>query len=358
MKAIALLKRQRRRTPSRWTVASHRVGPAILAAGLLSFLAACSGPERELDAEGSSEPEARQGFVEAEVDVQLFYQLVGTGPDTMVVIHGGPGFSMDYFRADLEPLGDSLTLIFYDQRGTGRSTLVSDSAHLAASWFAEDLDAVRSHFGLERLSLLGHSWGAGVAALYAMQYPARVDRMLIVGGVPLHQELLTTGFETMQANRDSSEIRRMEELFEDRLADPGDVEACRAYYVLWFRPFFADSSAADLSRGDFCAGTAEARRNKMENVDRFTSASLGDWDWRDSLRDMSAPTLVIHGTADPIPADAAREWAATLPNARLLLMDGVGHFLYLEAPDRFFPAVREFAAGGWPEAASQPADSL
>ncbi len=330
---------------------------AVLAVGLLLLSTACSEPDRELDTQGSGEPEARQGFVEAEQDVELFYRLVGTGPDTMVVIHGGPGLSMDYFLADLEPLGDRLTLIFYDQRGTGRSTLVSDSAHLAASWFVEDLDAIRSHFGLERLSLLGHSWGAGVAALYAMQYPDRVDRMLIVGGLPLHQELLSTGFETMQATRDSAEIRQMEELLEARLTDPGDVEACRAYYVLWFRPFFADSSAAARSRGDFCAGTTEARRNKMENVDRFTMASVGDWDWRDSLRDMSAPTLVIHGTADPIPLDAAREWAATLPNARILLMDGVGHFPYLEAPDRFFPAVREFAAGGWPEAASQPQDS-
>lgn len=324
---------------------------AILAAGLVYLSAACGAPDRGSDAQGASEPETRQGFVEAEQDVQLFYRLVGTGPDTMVVIHGGPGFSMDYFMADLEPLGDRLTLIFYDQRGAGRSSLVSDSSHLAVSWFVEDLDAIRSHFGLGRLSILGHSWGAAVAALYAMQYPDRVDRLLLVGGLPLRQEPLSTGFERMQANRDSSEIRQMEELFEARLADPGDVEACRAYYVLWFRPFFGNPGAADRSRGDFCAGTVEARRNKMENVDRFTMASLGDWDWRDSVRDVTAPILVVHGTADPIPAVAAREWAATLPNARLLLLDGVGHFPYLEAPDQFFPAVREFGAGSWPAGA-------
>lgn len=326
---------------------------AVLVSGLVPLLVGCAEGEDPPDTDDSSGLEVQEGFVASAQDVQLFYRLVGTGSDTLVVVHGGPGFNMDYFFADLQPLADRLTLIFYDQRGTGQSSLVSDSAQLAASWFAEDLEAVRSHFELERLNILGHSWGAGVAALYAMRYPTHVGRLVIVGGVPLRAELLTAGFDQMQANRDSSELRGMETLFAQRLADPEDAEACRAYYVLWFRPFFEDSSAADRSRGDFCSGSGEARRNKMESVDRFTMASLGSWDWRDSLRDVDAPTLIMHGTSDPLPMDGAREWARTLPNARLLTLPNIGHFLYLESPDQFFSAVREFVEGGWPEAAER-----
>lgn len=314
-----------------------------LAAGIATLAAACAGPAA---AQAPAGLHVQEGFVDAGADVELFYRTVGTASDTLVVVHGGPGFNMDYFFDDLRPLADRLTLIFYDQRGTGQSSLVADSAELAASRFADDLEAVRSHFGLESLNILGHSWGAGVAALYAMRHPDRVGRLVIVGGIPLQEGLLMEGFEQMQASRDSAEIREMEALYAARLENPEDAELCRAYYVLWFRPFFGVRDAADRSRGDFCSGSAEALRNKMESVDRFTMASLDGWDWRDALRDLEAPTLVVHGTADPLPMAGAREWVDALRNARLYALEGVGHFPYLEAPDQFFPAIHRFIAGG------------
>jgi pimeloyl-ACP methyl ester carboxylesterase len=141
----------------------------------------------------------------------------------------------------------------------------------------------------------------------------------------------------------------MKEWMARRAADPGDAAACRAYYVLWFTPFFADSSVLGRSKGDFCAGTAESRRNKIEAVDRFAMASLGDWDWRGSMQGVGARTLVVRGTEDVLTGE--RDWIASLPNARLLLLQNVGHFPYLEAPDRFYPAVDTFLAGGWPDGA-------
>jgi proline iminopeptidase len=294
------------------------------------------------------EPVSREGYVDAGGGVRLFFRMVGTGGDTVVIIHGGPGFTMDYFLDDLAPLADDRTLVFYDQRGTGRSTLVRDSAALDGQRFAEDLDAIRSHFAWESLTILGHSWGAGVAALYAARYPERVRRLLIVGGLPLQQHQLTEAFRKMAAERDTMTGRQMQERVAVWRADPGNASACRAYYVLWFTPFFSDPAAMARSRGDFCAGTPESLRNKMAYVDRFTSASLGEWDWRPALRQVTAPTLVIHGTLDPLPLEGARGWVSTLPNSRLLLLEGVGHFPYLEVPERFFATAGEFLRGKWP----------
>ena len=294
-----------------------------------------------------------EGYATAVDGARLFYRVVGAGSDTIVVVHGGPGFTMDYFLHDLEPLATRHTVVFYDQRGTGRSTLVSDSSALTGERFADDLEAIRRHFKLNKVNVLGHSWGVGVAALYALKYPDHVSRFILVGSIPLRRSSLADAFEKLNASRDSVSRRRMAELRQARLADPGDAKACHAYYAIWFEPFFGNRSAVSRSRGDFCAGTPEARRNKIRSVDRYVFASLGDWDWSSSLRSFTPPTLVIHGTLDPLPVAGAREWAALLPNARILELEGIGHFPYLESPDSFFSAVDAFLSSAWPVGSRQ-----
>jgi pimeloyl-ACP methyl ester carboxylesterase len=66
------------------------------------------------------------------------------------------------------------------------------------------------------------------------------------------------------------------------------------------------------------------------------------------MQQVTAPTLIIHGGREVSPMEYAREWAATMPNGRLLIMRGLGHFLYVEDPARFFSAIDAFIAGGWP----------
>jgi len=312
------------------------------------LFAGCAGTRPSPTVAGQVASRAREGYVVASDGVRLFYQIIGTGGDTIVVLHGGPGFSMGYLAADLEPLAARQVLLFYDQRGTGRSTLVTDSASLDAQRFADDLEAVRGEFGLQRLTILAHSWGAAVAALYAMRYPGRVRRLLIVDGISITRTYHERGLQSLNARRDSATQRRLRELGAARLANPGDAVACRAYFNLWFLATFADSAAARRSRGDFCAGTPEALGNKIKSVDRFTLPSLGEWDWRPALRAVTAPALVIRGAADHVPLESAREWAAALPNGRFLLLEGSGHFPYLEVPERFFAAVETFLQGRWP----------
>ena len=290
----------------------------------------------------NSLPNRQEGYIDAGNDVRLFYRLLGSGPDTLVIIHGGPGFTMDYFLEDLAPIAEHHALLFYDQRGAGRSTLVSDSISLTAQRFVEDVEAIRKHFSIERFELLGHSWGTAIAALYAMQYPQHLNRMINVGVLPLQQYQLIDAFKQMEAKRDSSKLKRMNELRKARLADPANSEVCTAYYTIWFEPFFGNKNKTNRSKGDFCAGTLESRRNKMLSVDKFTMASLGQWDWRLSLAQVKTPTLIIHGTMDPLPSEGAKEWASVLQKGELLLLEDVGHFPYLEVPHRFFEAVNQF----------------
>lgn len=294
---------------------------------------------------------SQEGYIDAGGGVRLFYRTVGARGDTVVVLHGGPGISMSYLAADLEPLAEQHVLLFYDQRGAGRSTLVADAISLDAQRFVDDLEAVRKHFGLDRLTLLGHSWGAALAAMYAATYPERAGRLLLVNSGGVTHALDEQAFTILNGRRDSVTQRRLQELEATYLANPDDAAACRVYYDLFFSAAFADTTAQKRSRGDFCAGAPEALRNKVENVDRYTVPSLGEWDLRPALGAVTAPTLVIHGAMDPIPLESAREWTMALPNARLLVLERSGHFSYLEVPERFFDAAQSFLRGRWPAGA-------
>jgi proline iminopeptidase len=290
----------------------------------------------------------REGYVETRDGVKLGYRKVGAGGQTIVVLHGGPGFTMDYLADDLLPLAQRHTLIFYDQRGAGRSSLVSEADALDGQRFAEDLEAIRRHFGLGKLNLMGHSWGAAVAALYAVRFPEHIGRLIIVGGAPLRRSEFDRVFARLRADSSPEWLAEVRKRSAAWRGDPGSAAACREFVDTWFIPFVVDRTAWQRSKGDFCAGTPDSLKNRIAHVDRFVVASLGDYDWRAPLRTLQAPTLIIHGAADPIPAETAVEWSQTLPNARLLLLGNVGHFPYLEAPAEFFAAVERFMKGEWP----------
>ena len=126
-----------------------------------------------------SAPAPREGYIRTADGVRLFYKVVGAGAETLVVVHGGPGNTLESIRADLEPLAKNRTVIYYDQRGGGQSELLRDAESLKISKHIEDLEAVRKHFGLEKMSLLGNSWGGLLVSFYAAAHPDRVERLIL-----------------------------------------------------------------------------------------------------------------------------------------------------------------------------------
>ena len=121
--------------------------------------------------------EQREGLVTVEDGVELSFTVRGDGPQTVVVPNGM------YWLADMAPLTRGRTLIVYDLRNRGRSSTVVDPAKLARGVLNEvdDLEPLRRHFGLEKLTLVAHSYVGLVVALYAMRHPQAVARFVQVG---------------------------------------------------------------------------------------------------------------------------------------------------------------------------------
>lgn len=300
----------------------------------------------------------REGFITTSDGVHLFYKIVGSGAETLVAVHGGPGNTMESILPDLEPLAKNRRVIYYDQRGNGRSDLIKDPQKLSISRHVEDLEAVRKFFKLDKLTLLGNSWGGMLIGFYAAAHPDKVERMVMHSPGEPARTFAVEAVEEMQSRLDqqyNNEQRRRYKYVSDyrnwvKAPDPKAV--CREFYHLLLPIYVSKRESVALLKGDVCSGSDEAvRYQQFVNIQVMNS--LGDWNLLPSLGVVKAPVLVIHGMADPIPVESSEAWAWAMPNARLLLIKGAGHIPQVEQPELFFSAVETFLKGGWPQGAEK-----
>ncbi len=293
----------------------------------------------------------QEGYVVTPDSIRLFYRVVGHGADTLIAIHGGPGVDLESIAADFAPLAAHHTVIFYDQRGTGRSTLAADTTQLGAAQQIADLDAVRRYFGLDRVALVAHSYGPLLAATYALAHPEHVSRMVFFGPVPPRRADLWQRFgRALDARLDSAQRAKLADA-NRRLGDStADVrQACRDYWAIAMRPRLAEPERTlSLIRSDLCASNPDGIRYGLTITNRVVMRSYGDWDLRDALRTLQVPLLVVYGEQEAIPEDLVREWISAMPHASFLPVPRAAHFAYAERPDFVWPRVERFLSGATP----------
>ena len=314
---------------------------------IVFIIAAASSAASHSIVSKDSEPVA-EGYFTAADGVRLFYRKVGSGKNLIVLLHGGPGSNMNAVWPDLEPLARKYTVLMYDQRGGGRSEIIKDPNRLKYTDHVRDLEALRRQFGLRRMILVGESWGAGLAALYAMEHPDRVRRLLLLGPMPPSRALITRRVEKTDERIDFS--KRLAE-FRRALPTASDPLAlCREFFGVYRAALFFDQAAAERRRGSSCAAPPEGVRNYMV-VNDATFGSLGEYDLLPKLRQLRIRALIVEGEQSIPTLDSVHAWAEAMPNARLLLLANSGHFPQVEQPHLFFPTVERFLNGGWPKTA-------
>lgn len=310
------------------------------------FVSACSdSPREETPPEG---PTVTEDYVTTPDGARLFTRVVGTSGDTLIAVHGGPGVDLESIAGDFAPLSEHHVVIFYDQRGAGRSTLPDDQTTLNAQQQIDDLDAVRRHFGVDQVTLVAHSYGPLLAATYALAHPDAVRRMVLFNPVPPYLGDFSDRYAAGMSERlDSAQVAAMADASR-RLADPeADArQACRDYWAIALRPRLAEPDRTlSLLRSDLCASDPAGIRFGLTVTNGAVFGSYGSWDLRDELASLNVPTLVVHGEEDAIPMDMVEAWTAALPHGRLLRVPRAAHFSYAEQPDLVWPEVESFLGG-------------
>ena len=263
--------------------------------------------------------------------VDLFVRRVGSGPPT-VVLHGGPGAHHDYLLPGFDALARNRELIYYDQRGGGRSpvprtTPVGWREHVA------DLEALRESWGLEQLTLAGYSWGGLLALLYGLEHPGRLERLALISPAPTWRAARQQ-FEHIFSRRNLDPVFQEERrrLRESGLRDRDPAAFQQRIFELSVAPYFFDPSRAnELSPFRITGRTQDE-----------VWSSLGDYDLRPRLPSLrGTPSLVLHGEADPIPIETART-TAELIGSEFHPVARCGHVPYVEAFEEFVKVADRF----------------
>ncbi len=287
-----------------------------------------------------------EGFVTTSDGVRLYFRQVGRGTPSVVVPNGL------YYVDDLAPLWQDRAGIVFDLRNRGRSDVTTAPEGLGRGVLndVDDLEAVRAHFGLPRIDLVGHSYVALVALHYAVTHPNRAGRVVMISppGYGVGHEA--------PPPPDAVALEMFRRLGALRLAPPSDdaVARCRAFWEVLAALYVVNQTLTPaVAAWGRCDQPNE--RAFMAYWNAHVEPSLKQLPTStDDLAGVTGQTLVVHGTHDrSAPHAAGRAWAARLPNARLLTVPDVAHAPWLEAPGVVIPALQAFLDGAWPAAAER-----
>jgi proline iminopeptidase len=271
---------------------------------------------------------------EADVNgTPLYYERVGSGVPC-IALHGGLGMDHTYLKRAFGPLEDVLELIYVDQRGNGRSARPPVET-ITMQQLADDVRGFADALGLDRFALLGHSFGGFVALEFATTHPERLTHLVLLDTSPGGFE--PTPEELAERPDPSTVTREAREAFGRMFSTvPASDEEFAALL-----PAIAPAYLHNVEASALVDGYADAILDAKTMIRGFEV--LPSWSVADELDRIGCPTLVTCGRYDLLTTpECAKRLATRIAQAELAWFENSGHFPWIEEPDAFFGAVRDF----------------
>ncbi len=291
-----------------------------------------------------------EGYVDAN-GVLIYYKTFGRG-EPLVIVHGGPGASHDYFLPYLLPLARTNKLVFIDERGSGRSEKLEDVKQYTVEKMAADVEAVRIELGLGKISLLGHSYGGVLAQAYALGYQEHLS----------HLVLASTFASTKEMNQVLLRIKN--QMPPDKLALTNAFEKSGLFGkgTAWERGRYP-SQYATLAWGDGYFRKLYGARPDP-NYDPQAQDTSTAWDlyremwgshgefvidgnlssveYLGKLPEIKVPTLILVGDHDECDPSLSKEMNAKIKGSKLVVLPNSGHMAFVDQPNLWNRSVAEF----------------
>ena len=286
-------------------------------------------------------PAHDDGFVTTADGTRLYYRKIGEGPITIIA-------PLDFVVYPfLKQLSDRATVITYDLRDRGRSSKVTDAATLSIDQDVKDLETIRAHFKADKFIPVGFSYLGKMVMLYAAAHPEHVQKIIQLGPVANHNDALAPLEPDEDFGASAESIRKWQEMRAAGGEAKTPKEFCLAQWEV-FRYYLTGTpkGAARFDVKENCdlelewpVHFAKHMESLAPTIDKFT---VSDAD----LKKLTMPVLIVHGTKDRnAPYKGGQAWAASLPNARLVSVEGAAHVMWLDDPPVVFAAIRQFLRG-------------
>ena len=256
---------------------------------------------------------------------------------TLVVVHGGPGLNHSYFMPHFEQLAKDFRIVFYDQRASGKSSTPSPDS-ISLSFFANDIEAIRKHLGLEKIYLLAHSWGAIPAMEYAKNYRQQTGGIIFCNAVPLNKQFDREMRENQLKKMSGLDSTDRSIIMGSPNFKAGKASAYRKLLLLTFRNSFARESNYELLNLEIPANYKTASAALYTGLGK----ELGSYDYYEDLKLLPFPVLVLHGSEDAIPLKADQMIQERASRATLHEFRKSGHFIFIEENKKFSNEVGRF----------------
>jgi proline iminopeptidase len=290
-----------------------------------------------------------EGFVEVN-NIMIYYQAIGNG-DPLLIVHGGPGASHDYFLPYLLPLMKNNRLIFIDERGSGRSQKLDDPSGYTVGNMVEDVEAVRQALGLGKISLLGHSFGGVLAQAYALKYQENLSHLILCSTFHSTSKMNQV-FQKMKENMNPELRARIDKMEHDGLYGHGkDFEKSRytnEYMIAaWGEGYFPylygnhpDANYDPISNGIM---SWDLYREMWGSHGEFViDGNLSSVEYTESLKSIKVPTLITVGDHDECGPSLSQEMQSQITGSKLVVFPKSGHMTFVDQPVLFISTVNEF----------------
>ncbi len=294
-----------------------------------------------------------EGYVDAR-GVLIYYQTIGYGAPLMIV-HGGPGVSHDYLMPYLLPLARNNQLIFIDERGSGRSEKLEDTAQYTVENMVEDVENVRQALHLGKISLMGHSFGGVLVQAYAFKYQQNLTHLILNG----------TFYSTTEMNKVLAEEKRsmppealakLEALEKAGLFNKGkdwekgrypDDYAKLAWGDGYFPFLYQRRPDANYDPAAGNTGVSWGLYREMWGSDGefVIDGNLKSVEYLEKLSGIHVPTLVICGDHDESNPSLSRTMHEKIAGSKLVILPQSGHMAFVDQPNLYIKALAEFLQG-------------
>jgi proline iminopeptidase len=294
----------------------------------------------------------QEQFVDAN-GVLIYAKTVGKGKP-LVIVHGGPGASHDYFLPYLLPLARHHRLVFIDERGSGKSEKLADASGYTVEAMVEDVEAVRVALGLGKIDLLGHSYGGVLAQAYALKYQANLSHLVLAS--TFHStSAMNEVFRQMKAKMPEELRARIDKMEAEGLYGHGKIFEQNRYtndYMIaaWGEGYFPYLYAnhPDPNNDPTQSGNMswDLYREMWGSHGEFIiDGNLKSVEYADRLHTIKVPTLLLSGDHDECDPSLARDMHARIAGSKLTLLPQSGHMTFVDQPALFIKTVDEFLVG-------------